>query len=314
MPRMHGACPRCRTTFDTDVEPSTYFLCPGCGARLKSRAAAPPSPRPEQVTERLKAAVAAAAAATAGRHAPDRTIRFDGEPDAPAPAPPAFPPSPPPPPPEVVAPPPEAPQLPSARPEAKREAMASGEPTPGSSLEELMYALYLVQKQILTTLQTRLGSPAPAPEAPKEAEPAVESDEFAAFPPAPTRARRRKTVLLVNDDEATAAAVAALEQAEIPVRTARTTAEALAAIAAEKPDVIALEPELRGDRSGEHLIDGIKSTMEWVDIPIVLYTRADVQSQEQARTHYGGDEFVLKGPQGPTALVSQIITLFRRTH
>jgi hypothetical protein len=51
--------------------------------------------------------------------------------------------------------------------------------------------------------------------------------------------------------------------------------------------------------------------MEWIAIPIVLYTRARVQSQEEARAAYGADAFVLKGPRGAAALVSQVITVFR---
>ena len=46
------------------------------------------------------------------------------------------------------------------------------------------------------------------------------------------------------------------------------------AIAAEKPDVIALELDIGGSMAGKDVINMIKATMEWVDIPILLYTRA----------------------------------------
>jgi hypothetical protein len=49
-----------------------------------------------------------------------------------------------------------------------------------------------------------------------------------------------------------------------------------------------------------------------VDIPIVLYTRLSVQSQKEARTVHGADEYVLKGPGGPDLLVSKVVTLFRK--
>ena len=49
----------------------------------------------------------------------------------------------------------------------------------------------------------------------------------------------------------------------------------------------------------------IKATMEWVDIPIVLYTRAAVESQREARQVHGADEFVLKR-SGPAALVLEV--------
>jgi CheY-like chemotaxis protein len=185
--------------------------------------------------------------------------------------------------------------------------------TAESSLEELMFAVYQTQQQIVELLKTHLGRTHPTPEPPgRESKDAVEGSEFTAFPPAPARARKRKSVLLIDDDDATLDnAVAALRQADVPVRTAANGNEALAALSQEAPDVIALEAELSGDPGGAELVERIKATMEWVSIPIVLYTRAPVQSQQEARDAYGADAFVLKGPRGPAALVSQVITLFR---
>jgi CheY-like chemotaxis protein len=179
-----------------------------------------------------------------------------------------------------------------------------------------MFAVYQTQQQIVELLQAQLGSGRPTPEPPgPESNDAVEGAEFTAFPPAPARARKRKSVLLIDDDGATLDdAVAALQQADVPVRTAANGNEALAALSRETPDVIALEAELSGDPGGADLIERIKATMEWVSIPIVLYTRARVQSQQEARDVYGADAFVLKGPRGPAALVSQVITLFRSGH
>jgi CheY-like chemotaxis protein len=185
--------------------------------------------------------------------------------------------------------------------------------TAESSLEELMFAVYLTQQQIIELLQTHLGRGRVTPEPPRrERKDVVEGAEFMAFPPAPARARKRKSVLLVDDDETTLrGAVAALEKADVPVRTATNGNEALAALSQEPPDVIALEAELSGDPGGADLVKRVKATMEWITIPIVLYTRARVQSQEEARAAYGADAFVLKGPRGPAALVSQVITVFR---
>ena len=68
---------------------------------------------------------------------------------------------------------------------------------------------------------------------------------------------------------------------------------------------------MRGAMGGKDVINMIKATMEWVDIPIVLYTRAPVESQREARTVHGADEFVLKSA-GPAALVTRCIALFRK--
>jgi DNA-binding response OmpR family regulator len=55
----------------------------------------------------------------------------------------------------------------------------------------------------------------------------------------------------------------------------------------------------------------IKATMEWVDIPIVLWTRETVSNQKEARQIHGADEVVSKSA-GAAALVARVITVFRR--
>jgi CheY-like chemotaxis protein len=164
------------------------------------------------------------------------------------------------------------------------------------------------QEQILGLL-SRSSREEPASEAPPSL--GLHFDDVPAAPP-PVRARRRKTVLLVDDDQATlAAARAALEAAEVPVRTATDGNGALSAIADEKPDVIVMELDMRGSMAGKDVINMIKATMEWVDLPILLYTRTPIESQKEARTVHGADEFVLK-QAGPEALVSRVITVFRK--
>jgi CheY-like chemotaxis protein len=128
----------------------------------------------------------------------------------------------------------------------------------------------------------------------------------------PIRVRPRKTVVLVDDDPQTrAAAVAELLHADVPVRAFDDGNEAIAAIAEEKPDVIVLELGLGGDMGGKDLVNMIKATMEWVDIPIVLWTREAVSTQKEARQIHGADEVVPKSG-GAASLVARVITLFRR--
>lgn len=142
-----------------------------------------------------------------------------------------------------------------------------------------------------------------------------EHDEVAAPSPRPFRTRhRQKTILLVDDDEeARRAALAALEGAQIPVRGVGDGNSALAAIAEEKPDVIVMELGMSGAMAGKDVINMIKATMEWVDIPIVLYTRIPIASQKEARTIHGGDEWVPKGPEGLKQLVTCVIQLFQKS-
>jgi CheY-like chemotaxis protein len=132
-----------------------------------------------------------------------------------------------------------------------------------------------------------------------------------AGPPA-LRSRRRKSALVIDDDVATRIeATQALERAEVPVRAAADGRAGLSAIAEEKPDVIILELGLGGSMAGKDVINLIKATMEWVDIPIVLYTRVPVESQKEARIVHGADEFLPKAA-GPEALVAKVVQAFRR--
>jgi CheY-like chemotaxis protein len=129
---------------------------------------------------------------------------------------------------------------------------------------------------------------------------------------APVRTRRRKNVLVIDDDPATReATVAEFQGADVEVRAVPDGQSGIQAIAEEKPDVIAMELALRGKMSGTDVINQIKATMEWVDIPIILYTRENVGSQKEARQVHGADDLVLKR-SGPAALVSRVITIFRR--
>jgi CheY-like chemotaxis protein len=129
---------------------------------------------------------------------------------------------------------------------------------------------------------------------------------------APVRSRNQKSVLLIDDDPATRdAAIKEFQGADVPVRAVADGPAGIQAIAEEKPDVIAIELALTGDTTANDVINQIKATMEWVDIPIILYTRATVESQKEARQIHGADDLVLKR-SGPAALVSRIITIFRR--
>jgi CheY-like chemotaxis protein len=128
----------------------------------------------------------------------------------------------------------------------------------------------------------------------------------------PIRDGRGKSVMLIDDDPSTRdAAVAELQRAEVPVRAFDDGNAALSAIAEEKPDVIALEIGLGGAMGGKDLVNMIKATMEWVDIPIVLWTREAVTTQKEARQIHGADEVVPKS-NGPDALLACVINAFRR--
>jgi CheY-like chemotaxis protein len=168
-------------------------------------------------------------------------------------------------------------------------------------------ALRRMHEELLSALRLR-----PAGEEPQKPEPDDVVPLGAPAQPA-LRARRRKTVLLIDDDDKTrAAAQSALEAAQVPTRAVKDGGTGLEAIAAEKPDVLVLELDVEGGKlGGKDAINMIKATMEWVDLPIVLYTRLPIDSQKEARQVHGADEVVRK-EQGPDVLVQRVIQIFRR--
>jgi CheY-like chemotaxis protein len=268
-------CPKCSAAIDAAPDAQGVVTCPQCGVKLRSKA---PAAKP-----------------------------------ASAPSPAAAPAAPPPP----ARPAPTAAPVPVAAPRA-------GAPSPPSVTNEALLAeiraVREVQEQILELLRSRPSASASGSTSDGfgfgMAIGMDDEDAPAGPPPAstpPMRSRRRKTVLLIDDDTDTRQlAAAALAAAEVPVRTVSEGQAALAAIAEEKPDVIALELDMGGSMGGKDVINMIKATMEWVDIPLVLYTRAAVASQKEARVIHGADDFVSKGPDGAALLVTRVISLFRR--
>lgn len=208
---------------------------------------------------------------------------------------------------------------------------AAAAPAPAPDLQPLLEELrhlkrmqgeiLQLQAQVLNAVRglaaappARPATPPPPAPAPPPAGPAEAAVEAAAETPVVARVRqRRKTVLLVDDDAAARAeALKALAEAQVPTREAADGNAAIEAIAAEKPDVLVLELGLAGDMPGRDLINMVRSTMEWVDIRLVLYTREAVGGAEEARQQHGADELVIKGAGAAEALVNRVIQLFQQ--
>lgn len=321
-------CPRCQSTIASAPDPSGSLVCPSCGARLRSRnsgampapAAAPARSRVGTETVMVAGGTVARPPAAALLDNPNATLppgtrlrdiprpgtpaAIEAEDDAPKrPQPPALE--------KVPEAPPSAPAVAASAP-GTSEALAS-------VLEEIR-ALRRTQDEILALLRAQPARSAPAA-------PAADADDPFGFAgdldtpmsvaavtaSAPLRSRKRKSVLLVDDDDATrSAAAAAFEKAEVPVRSVGDGNAALSALADEKSDVLVLELGMGGAMAAKDVVNLIKATMEWVDIPIVLYTRMPVASQKEARQVHGADEVVPKAPGSEEALVARVIQLFRR--
>ena len=293
-------CPRCRVEINVLPDPGGVILCPGCGARLMTRSVAVRAgSEPSAPASALPVAAEPASnpglepshpSSTLPPGTPLKKIRRPGEDTARA---------------TRKAPPPPA-DLETPASGMAPISRSSGPSNGRASLEQVLAEVQAVRETQQMILSVLLGRPADAPvEVPLES-------ELQPGPAAPLRTRRRKTVLLIDDDPATrGAALAEMEQAEVPVRAVADGNAAIQAIAAEKPDVIALELDISGRMAGKDVINMIKATMEWVDIPILLYTRLPLESQKEARTVHGADDLVLKR-SGPAALVARVIMTFRR--
>jgi CheY-like chemotaxis protein len=300
-------CPRCSSAIAATPDELGFVVCANCGAKLRSKtptvvkvqgSSLPPPPSGDaeglgDIDSVLARLDRPDPAITLPPGTPLKKIPRPGAPGAPGMAAPAA-----------------SPAAPAAS-----TAPASSGATLDALLAEIR-AVRRAQEEILALLRGPTPADRPPAESSYEESPFTLLDDPQAAQPLPAppvvRSRRRKTVLLIDDDDASRkAAVEALEHAQVPVKTASDGNSGLASIAIEKPDVIAIELGMGGSMAGKDVINMIKATMEWVDIPIVLYTRLSIENQKEARTTHGADEFVPKG-QGPEALVAKIIMLFRK--
>lgn len=105
-----------------------------------------------------------------------------------------------------------------------------------------------------------------------------------------------RPLLIVDDDAAVADETKkACEKLGFAPQVVNAVRPALDAMGRERPALLILEPLLAGELSGKDLVNYVKSTMEWVEIPILIHTRASIANHEQARTDFGADDYVQKG-------------------
>ncbi len=290
---MSGKCPRCGTPVSGEPDARGLVACVGCGVWLRGVARPTPEPiraipsAPEPEPPPL------ARPMTAAERAPETTA---AEPPAISPAPASSP----------------APAEPSAAPPVDLRSLVQEI----HDLRRMQAEILQLQAQILTALRSW---PAPgasqgggSPLVPFADEPALAAPASAA-PRLPRVRQRRKTVLVIDDDEVARRSVTlALERAQVPVRGAADGRAGLAAISAEKPDVVVLELDLGEPMPGRDFVNTLRATMEWVDVRLVLHTRLPIASEQEARVQHGADDVVLKGPGSPEALVNRVIALFQR--
>ncbi len=124
----------------------------------------------------------------------------------------------------------------------------------------------------------------------------------------------RRPVLILDDDPSAAEeAREVLAGLGLTPTVAKTVREALDAMAREKPLLVVFEPEVGGELSGGDFVNYVKSTMDWIEIPILVHTRAAIENADQARTDFGADDHVIKGEGAKDGLAEKAARLTSRS-
>lgn len=104
----------------------------------------------------------------------------------------------------------------------------------------------------------------------------------------------------------------ALSQEGYQVRTAASGAEAMAMLAAEKPDLILLDIIL-GDMSGIKITTKLKNDAETSHIPIILLTAKDSETDIIVGLSVGADDYITK-PFSTKVLLARMEAVLRRAY
>ncbi len=295
-------CPRCGAPVTGAADDLGFLSCGGCGARLRKAPTVKVTIQSPTPTTSGSAPVVAAAApppTLSGNRDTDSTdsllARIERV-DASATLPPGlqstealraagYPPI----------------GVPKAAVSAKPDAI-EGLKSVLESLQQEVAALKASHQKLAATVARLEGPPASTATMPPSA--------ASVGPSAPKPRPAGRSLLIVDDDpavaEATRKACAALGFVPLVVNAVRP---ALDAMGKERPALLILEPLLTGELSGRDLVNYVKSTMEWIEIPILIHTRAAVANHEQARTDYGADDFVIKADGSVDLLAKKIARL-----
>ena len=118
--------------------------------------------------------------------------------------------------------------------------------------------------------------------------------------------------ILIVDDEPDVLELLSLDLSKegYIIQRAQTGAEALSSIRTTRPDLVLLDIMLP-DMSGVQLTGKLKNTPETADIPIILLTAKDSDTDMVVGLSVGADDYVTK-PFSPPVLVARIEAVLRR--
>ena len=286
-------CPRCGAPVTGAADDLGFLSCAGCGARLRKAPTVKvtiQSPSPTTTAPPVPAAAAPPPTPTGNRDTDttDSLLARIERVDASATLPPGG--------------------------QSSRVLKAAGfppataPPVKNEGMEGLRGILEAIQKDVSTLKQSHqeLAATVAKLGAPK----AATSTQPPGAPQPKTPPSALRPLLIVDDDAKVGEEVRkACERMGFAPVVVSAVRPALDAMARERPALLILEPLLAGELSGKDFVNYVKSTMEWVEIPILVYTRATIANHEQARTDYGGDDYVIKSEGSIDLLAKKISRL-----
>jgi CheY-like chemotaxis protein len=124
--------------------------------------------------------------------------------------------------------------------------------------------------------------------------------------------RRVKLLLVVQDDEVERNSIVELvSNADVTTIAVATAKEGLSALRRRDFDCVVLDLGLP-DMSGFDLIDAIQERQRYRSLPIIVYTRRDLTTDEKRRLREAADTVVIKGARSPERLVAEIALFLHR--
>jgi PAS domain S-box-containing protein len=125
--------------------------------------------------------------------------------------------------------------------------------------------------------------------------------------------RARGVVLVVEDDEDLADVIRALlERRGLLVHHARTKVEALSRCAFSRPNVLILDRVLP-DGNGVELVASLREQEKLADLPVIVYSSAEVRPEERDGLRLGRTVYLSKGRATPQQLEAYVVELIGRT-